>query len=605
MTSIYSLTLSYEKGKMKSKITGKGSGMTGSNNATIRRIVNIINIGLVVMSVFAIVKTLFIGFDIDEAYAVAQSYRLATGDKMFLHMWEPHQMSAFGSAVFILPFLWVTGGNTVGIVLYLRIVGTILHLALGCWLYKAARTRFGHTCSLLLVLAHVNFLPKWVALPEFELMQYWGVLIAFLSLLTYVQTHRYQYMWFAGSGLFLTLMTYPTMILLYPVYLVGICALSDKNPKERFRACIHFTAAPALLGLLFLIYLRSYMTFSEFSNYLSMIFMDKSHSVSVAFRFSEYGKELGQLLLDLATCLPFALVLTGITIGITRLIKKHNAANYWFLFLLYVLVVLLFRHVWGSLLSDENQFYLYFRYVFIVVIGLRACALIKDQWEPYLYLAILPGVVGVLASALLTNMSLEISFARIYIGVIGTLFILFELVTNHWKEETLIKAVSYGTLAFFLCGLLVSKLVLVRVTGCIPVTVRMPLGQITEGPAKGISVHKDLAAQINENVPVIVEYVGNDDTLLYFGCENLYYLVTDATIATPSVQGTTVFDEVFLEYYKMHSDRMPNVVIVDKNFEKNPDYRYQYENHIVLDWIEEEFRDAECIETNNLMIYRK
>ncbi len=579
----------------------------------------IIHASLLFLSALAICKTLFIGFDIDEAYAIAQSYRLAIGDKLFLHMWEPHQMSAFGSTLFILPYLWL-GGTTTGIVLYLRIVGTLLHLVLGYWLYQTARKCFDNTGSLLIFLVHVNFLPKWISLPEFELMQYWGVLIVFLSLLTYERAHQSRYLWLAGSGMFLTLMTYPTMILLYPVYLIGICAMFGKNLKEKFVVCVNFTAVPALLGLFFLIYLRSYMTISEFRSHLSMLFMDKSHSVSVAFRFSEYGKELGQLLLDLAICLPFALLLTGITIGITRIVKKHNKANaennittnkiwtnshYRFLFLLYVLVVLLFRHIWGSLLGDENQFYLYFRYVFIVVIGIRACTLLKDRCKPYLYWAILPGVVGILASALLTNMSLEISFARVYIGVVGSLFLTCELLADKWKESNLVRILSYAVCVLFIGSLLISKLVLVRVTGCIPVTVRMPLGQITEGPAKGIYVHKDLAAQFNENIPVILNHITDEDNLLYFGCENLYYLVTGATIASPSVQGTTVFDEVFLEYYNMHSERLPNVVIVDKNFEKNPDYRYQYENHIVLDWIHEEFKNAECIETNNLLIYKK
>ena len=109
----------------------------------------IVNVVLVALTVLGVIKTCFVGFDIDEAYAIAQSYRLVMGDNMFTEMWEPHQMSAFGLAIFILPYLLVTGGKTVGIVLYLRIVGTVIHLLLGWWFYKVAKKNFHTTyaCS--------------------------------------------------------------------------------------------------------------------------------------------------------------------------------------------------------------------------------------------------------------------------------------------------------------------------------------------------------------------------------------------------------------------------------------------------------------------------
>ena len=144
----------------------------------------VVNVILVALTVLGVIKTCFVGFDIDEAYAVAQSYRMVMGDNMFSEMWESHQMSAFGLAFLMAPYLLITGGKTVGIVLYLRIVGNIIHLLLGWWFYKEASQRFGKTAGLLAMFAHINFLPKWIVLAEFEIMQYWAVCILFLSLLS-------------------------------------------------------------------------------------------------------------------------------------------------------------------------------------------------------------------------------------------------------------------------------------------------------------------------------------------------------------------------------------------------------------------------------------
>ena len=64
-------------------------------------------VAIIGFTLLGYIKGIFISSDIDESYALAQSYRLATGDKLFLHMWEPHQLSAFLSAIFIKIYLLI------------------------------------------------------------------------------------------------------------------------------------------------------------------------------------------------------------------------------------------------------------------------------------------------------------------------------------------------------------------------------------------------------------------------------------------------------------------------------------------------------------------
>ena len=84
---------------------------------------------LILLSVVAAVNQLLIGFDIDEGYAVSMPFRLLQGDHLFADMWEVHQTSALLPAAFLWLFYQATG-STAYMVLYLRIVATLLHLGM-------------------------------------------------------------------------------------------------------------------------------------------------------------------------------------------------------------------------------------------------------------------------------------------------------------------------------------------------------------------------------------------------------------------------------------------------------------------------------------------
>lgn len=578
-----------------------------------------VNVGLIVLTVLAAVKCCLLSFDIDEAYAITQSYRFAIGDHMFSEMWEPHQMSSFGATLFIVPFLWITGGSTTGIVLYLRVVGTMIHLLVGMWLYLTARRRIGNAGALMVVLAHINFLPKWIVVPEFEIMQYWSVCVLFICILRWQEKNACRlsaqvegkirkedvYLFVGGVAMFVSLLTYPTMILLYPVYVLAFYKLNAGNKREKWRGVVFFTLPALVLGICYLVYLGSYMSVSEFIKNIGFVFMDSSHSVSLGMRMLGYGKELLAFFEMLGVPVLIGCILAVL---LKKTCVRHEIT--WkesILFgMLSVTLILCMIHMWDSIFADKNQFYMYFRYLWIILLGLMVYKLFGRENSIYLYAGIIPGLVGVLASLLVTNMTLEIALARVYIGVLATIFLLKDAVFKQADSRKYLKALSYITMLAFLGGLLVSKLVLVRFTGCIPATVMAPFEQVEDGPAKGIWVREELAWQYNDNYRVMNQAVWPEDKVLYFGCENLYYLfVENIVFATPSVQGTTVFDEVFLQYYDEHPERMPNVVIIDKLFQQNPYYRYSEENIALEEWIAEKFTDADVTESDCFIILRK
>ncbi len=573
------------------------------------RMMRLMAIAFIFLSILAIFKSIFISFDIDEGYAIAQSYRLLKGDHLFEQMWEPHQLSAFFSAIFMLPFLAVTGGSTTGIIIYLRVIGTLIHLLLALWLYCVSRRQFSFMVSLMITLLHINFLPKWVSTPEFELMHYWAVCILFLGLHCWNRERtKTRYLILASVALWVAIMSYPTMLILYPAYAAAILYLAKDEPRTKWTALLWFTLPLLLLGLLFIGYVLSYMSFTELLENVSFILMDESHSNSLVYRSLQYLKELEsflqQLLIYLAVAFPFALFTKKLIIkekGCPKLSRQLLP-----ILLLFTITFMSLNHLISSLLGDTNQFYLYLRYLIIVILGVFCMSADpKTENREYFLFGIIPGLLSVLASAAITNMTLEIALARVYIAVIATCFIVGNKLKNPKHTDTLFSSLAYISAIFFLSSLFMCKLLLVRVTGCIPISVKMHMNLVTDGPAAGLLLKEELAQCYNENTAFIKANLSEEDRLLYFGCENIYYLISDAQLATPSTQGTAVFNEMYLTYYEQYPEKLPNVVIIDKSFETNPNYNYSWKNQVVLDWIMEEFADAVRVETDYVILLRK
>lgn len=49
----------------------------------------------ILLSLIGIWKSVYVSADIDESYAFTMAVRIAGGERMFIDLWEPHQMSAF------------------------------------------------------------------------------------------------------------------------------------------------------------------------------------------------------------------------------------------------------------------------------------------------------------------------------------------------------------------------------------------------------------------------------------------------------------------------------------------------------------------------------
>ncbi len=578
-------------------------------------------VGIILLTVLGYVKGTFISLDIDESYAVAQSYRLAIGEHLFADMWESHQLSAFLSAAFIKLYLLIFQ-TTDYLVIYLRVVGMLIHAGIGYGLYRCVARKFDKNMAFIIGMLHLNFFPKWVQMPEFELMHYWFLLLIFLLMYQYYAGEK-RLWWqpfLAGVCLVGSMMSYPTMIILYPVYVLGLWMLErqvyGKEGVKAFCSSLWMTVGAGVTGVAFLVYLISYQTPKELLHNISYVFMDESHTTyTMAEKWSMYGGQIGDMAEVYFGELLVSTVTVAIVAGVLLLICKMRKSSlkgivtgkyveYVVLSILVLTAILLQKNqIVECLLEDENQFYMQVRYVAAIIPAVYLGIRYHKKMAFYFWLSVMPALVSLPAVLFITNMNVNVTCSRAVLGIWGSLLMLYIYLQEEKKEYTAWgMALTYVPAFCLLAGFFVCRLILIRVTGCLPVTVMAPMEKMEYGPEKGIYILDEQAQIWNDNYSILKDVIDKDDRLLYIGAENLIYLAMSCTLSTPSTQGTTVFNEMFLQYYEEHPDKLPTVVVIDKTFETNPVYGLFSDATIVKEWMNDNYPEVKVQETTYMTI---
>ena len=598
----------------------------------------VILVMLSIITLIGFVKSIYVSLDIDESYAVAQAYRLATGDRMLADMWEPHQFSAVPIAWFIKLYL-ILFHSVDYLVIVLRIFGILLHTGVGLILLRTLRKmNVSQFPAYAVFFIHLNFLPKWVQMPEFELIHYWMILLIAICMMEYFLLERIKWIFSFAAGvcLVVAMLCYPTMILLYPGYLIGWIMM-----ERKLKGAIGMTLGSLISGSAFLVYLSSYQSPAQLMENVSYIFMDKSHTTyTMAQKWKLYGEQMADQLGSGGKYFLLAIICACICVRIFIIIRKrfdgkHSGQNdigeknrilgmklETFLVTTFLITAILFnfKAVIGFLLQDKNQFFLQVRYVVLIIPTIYLSIRHHKKLAIWFYGWLLPAVLSLIAVLMITNMDTNTSYAKMFPGVLGSLLLLWsyyngkqsicenpkaEVRLKKFNKKAAIVLLQSSLYASIILALLVCRLLMIRVTGCMPVTIKAPLIKMTAGAEKGVYVLAEQGTIWNENNALIRSKVKKDDKVLYIGAENLAYLTAGAKPATPSTQGTNVYDEMFLRYFELHPDKKPTVIIFDKTYETNAVYGNYFGWEPVREWIEKNYKDAEVTESDYLIIWTK
>lgn len=518
-------------------------------------VLSAIKVTILLLSLLGAVKMIFFGLLVDEEYAVVMSYRIASGDAMLWDMWEPHQTSGFVCAIFIKLFLLLFG-STEYLLIYLRIVGVTLQLAMSLFVYDTIRKIYDKEIAFWAGVMCFSLLPKWIQVPEFTNILLWSNLCTMMCLLRYVKQEKAGKHWLILGAVFycFAILAYPTCLLLLPIYLYGIYKCV---PEDSRRNVGMFIAVCTIIGS---VYVGSFLVRMGIGNFMfgvSQMITDGEHKATLRQRAVIYGREILGLLPEILLVFSAAGV---VYLLITKLVLRNNCkeGKLLFLSLLVLMANIQQLEAWNSLKSHMHEPLLFYYFAFF------AGVMLAQKEDALFWFGILPAAGIIVAVLLITNTTIGVTGTNLLPGIIaGGVFF-----RKYIKEKNLGVFYQYVSIALALVSiglLLFAKGCLVCEHESAKDNIFYVKQKILSGPAKGIYCRYLDGYHFNNLAEVVDTYVSNEDVVLCVGNHSLRYMMSDGRIGTYSTISTPTYDERLLDYWEIFPDRYPTIVITEDN----------------------------------------
>lgn len=561
--------------------------------------INYIRILALCLWVIGAVKVLFVGYDMDEQYALAMSYRMTQGDFLVYNMWEPHQTSGFLMALFMLPYLLITGGTT-GIALYVRICGLICHTVIHGLLYKTLCAYLNRDHSLLVCGISFFALPKLMFLPEFANMQIWFLLLTSICLLKYYGTECVKesrgnvgYLIMAGFFTALEVLTYPSTIFEFVAVLIFIVIFSCK--KNLIKELLAYILPCVVSGGIFFGILLTKIPLTDLKFLLGQVMSDGSHSTTAGEWFVRHGLSTLKILGFLA----FYAVVASVIHFIIKKIRKNAD------------IMLLWPKLWiATALVGQMLIWLFgtdypnfpsVEYLMIPMLLLPAMFGKKLKKSPVLaFLVVVPFMAfpGVL---LFSNHPMMASLPFLGSCVAGILALpeMGALFDNEEKKKAYkilsIKAVLFLWLAIMIFG----KVYMMRTSQGAHYTILDETSLCRQGVAMGLVADTGGAERNRDVNNLIKEVLPEGAKVFYIGkCPDVY-LQQDMEVCTPSTISTPTYDDNVYVYFDLYPEKEPDYVIIDSGF------TYLPEGAWAITYLEENCSAEPVAENIYIKIYKR
>lgn len=554
---------------------------------------------LILLAAVSVVKTLFVGLEIDEEYALSLGWRLIQGDTLFYTMWEPHQLSALADAALMWPY-WAITGTTTGILLYMRIVTLVLKALLSIWFYRTMRRTLTPRTAFLTALALFVYTPKWFLAPDYISQQFHFTLAAFLCFYGYYGDGCKKLWRLVPGGIFLSLsvLAFPQSAFAAPVYLLGMFLLGRRAGEKRVLGLpagmlVTFLTCLACAGV-FLVYVLQDMSLRTLIARATLILNDPQYDFTFAERLALLGSQAADVGKFLAK--PGGVALAVVGAGIARDISLRRERpirniRYWLniLFALFSAATVLL--CLARALRDSSLDERYFCPV-LVIAGIwffrsgRGTAR-----EGLFWLGYLPGVAAYLFILRSTLLGFSATFMYLTWPAVCAVLAL-ALQTRAAENGETDPCTPYaldadwadGILLSLLGFLLVCRAFLVLTTGWKPANVLdTKLTYLSDGPAAGTWADTETADMYYALERALDPCAGKKVLLSTGDVHGLAFLMADGTLETAqaSVISSTDSDSRFANYYLELPEKEPDVIIYNDDCVRDLDEFHQ--------WLEENF----------------
>ncbi len=527
-------------------------------------------------------KNLFIGADTDEGYGIMVGYRLAMGDRLLLDMWEPHQTSAIFTALFIGPFVRLTGGVNY-LNLFLRVVFFPIQAGVSVFLYKTIRKtapQVDASVAALMGLLYYVTTPKSIFIPEYSNLHNWFFALMVLCMVRYLAGEgRLRYLVLAGIFMTCDVLAYPSMVLVF-LCCMGFLLLRKSARKGR-EALAYLLPCVLSAGAMFG-YLLTYMSPQTILQMVGEILGEGSHQTSVAEKLLDWGESLGETLLTLLVALLIAELIRWI---VEKKMKKQlpellRAPGMLFFVIVFVIQI----GFW--LFSAFNAIYPQLLLMALSLEGIYIY-LRKDRAETLFFRWILLVFVNYFAVLLLSNWEPMLLNTYLILGAEAGLAAL----SCYWQKTSAYgkKALQVLCLCLVLGNAFSYTYLILGSQEYHASVIRNVRGINRKGLRAGILTDYMTAYRYNNNMEIWQEAVPDGSTVLYVGPSQFYCMLGEHTQASPDTICSMIYDERLLDYWELHPERYPDVVVFESSY---GDIRQEGDNFI-WHWLMEDFQPTE------------
>lgn len=568
----------------------------------------VLKVILVLGTILAALKLIFVDYTLDEEYQIVMSYRYLQGDHLFREMWEPHQTSAFLCAGLMWLYTAVTGTN-VGVLLFLRFVTVGVQSVLAVGVYRTLKRYLDRDYAFLLALLFFNIVPKNIQIPEFGNMQLWFLTIPVLLLMKYYYDREQsgKDAWFllipVGLALSCEILTYPTCIILFPFFWVWTWC---KSGERRVRNCALLTGTCVCCAGVWLLSVFRHIGFEEFAqNVGNLLSFDPTHHVSGMTDAKHYNY-IENVLLWLGWFVVIAVV-AGAIFGIVCMVNKrrgtwidrHSGLMMFWTFAV-VVAELVQAYYWcvRAIGYEYLQIHLFVIWLMTAVLWRYADAGKKS---------LLWGVVGTLVAYVgvmyISDLSMYYTLPHGALGIVFGVAVIILAMQNVLQDKArpwiLLLVVSLcfcsiGGKGFALRG------------GKAQNTILSVASVMKDGPAVGVFADYMCAHIYNCNYEEYPQYIQDGDNVLIvanmiMSVGTTAYLFEDVNVSHFSVVDPTTYDERLLTYWEQYPEKAPNVIVVDCWFGQlmeNPE-------SWIMQYIENDFGYTSAQDGTYVRFYRK
>ena len=509
-----------------------------------------------ICSILVNIKSIFVDFDVDSAYAMTMSYRNIMGDGMFTKMWEPHQTSGFFLSILEYPyFMFKHQEYAEGLAIYLQTLSVLFFFAVVFLFHRFLKKRTTYFLSHIIPICLFVFRPKQLVIMEFSNMLMFFSLILFMLLIKYFETERWLYLVLAAVSLCLCVLSYPSALLIYFALIPAFILYSNKKVPS----IICFTIVCLLIGCAYVGYFLYRMGLKGLLAVPGNIFSaDSSHSesqVTTAYYFQDtlIGFSIA------AGCFLLAFV-------ISRAVKNKIRIGIFSIFIVLfasVNTVLLF--IGEAKGADRDNFaYSLYTVIFLILIvfGIIKGKNADKPCKRMFYTSLMISGATFIAVVLLTNQPISTAFPYLIIASFMSLICVNkkDLFAGQDNRTVMIFPITVCIFMILYSGLTI------RDNAASTSLIFGVKNIVRKGPEKGIvagymSYYKNLcdydefAEHIHDNESLLIVTNGVIDSSLY--------LYRPVNISHYSTISTSTYDEHLQKYWEIYPEKIPDVIAAE------------------------------------------